>query len=1597
MPFEELRSELAKLRIERDLRARDARLRIDHARRLERHLRELERIGDAGEKERAAIERERASLEVSIAEARKDARSAHRAAAEALARLATLETPRAQLRQLSERFPMFLLPLRLEYRYRLRSAGHSRDELWLRAYPDILSVETHEPELTENEIELAERYWREHANAGGDRDGQLGAWRLLSRAVGPTRAAWVAHSHRPERLDSSEGVLTFPSRTPREGMFTEPARARTLPERLVVLGHRGGSTVFEHVGAVIPDVLPVGPTPIPDDPADRFRVDEDGRLEVDAGMRWMGDFDEAVRVGMGFRIPLDETTAREGLDRLLVVGVRTSFSPEEGSHALETLLEDHHYSHEGLSILPQGTATNNTGDAPSGWSSASLPEDESFRIEMGEPLFTPSLDPRESSDGERLARALGIRPEVLAHVRFADGRDQRDARDMNAALWPATGGAFLEEMLHPSLSETAREWTRAFFVDHVSGRGPIPALRARRQPYGILVTTAFSAYRPMQDSRESELLRVIGVLENRFRHLLPRVAFAGKPGDAQAHLLDILGLHATSAEYHQRFAASTEMLENLVRFYGESALNVRSLFDAAFSGVLEELGAPPGATLEIMKKIFYRSHTLLDGPFIDVGPLSEEDPVRGTTPDGWNYLAWLARSPVDAVRRQDFGAIEGETIAPPRALLYLLLRHAVLEAWCDAGYRLHASAGLLHERFLESTHLYIDGRSPGKSKLELLYTPAGALADAHRELLPDRRLSLAEQLPGVRMERPELARLRDLLSVIERLSDVPTARLARAFAEHLDLMSYRLDAWKLGLASRRLDELRHASPRGVHLGAYGWLEPVRPNHARRPYEGMIPPALQRDALEPITMASDSAGYVHAPSLAQAATAAVLRNGTLSHASAESRELASMKLTSDRVRNALRLLEGVKNGQPLGALLGYAFERGLAERYREAEVQAYVHPLRKKFPLVGDRLNPTADDVPIERVEARHVIDGLAMIRHVQSTGSRSYPFGLSELPTATSAQRAVIDEEVARLERHLDALGDLLLAEGVHQIVRGNTDRAVAALDALGTGEALPDPEVVRTPRSGRHLTHRVALHLVPRAPFDPYGGRIAITPRAEAEPALNGWMSERLPDPDRVAVRIVELDADGQERAAHEVRWTALGLQAIDLVYLLPERLEHGKGELDERIAFTARRQAGIDDAIPLRIEYTAAIEGKLGFFEIAPLVRALRRAVLEARPLSAEDLRLPAEDGIPDSEGFDGDEIAARVSRTEEAIDRLARNLEEARVRLGAEASSPSDLESIRELLLAACGFGVDGAVPASAREGSEAAIAALDDQVQGVVGRLHARLAAARAIPRPPDDARASDRAHVWVEIGRTLFEDRLRFLPLFALDDEGELANAYGARETLLRDARLAHSMPVEEWLEGVARVRPSMRALEEIDLLAPIASASGFELTPLQLPFRPDDRWLGLDVPDGYELDGDRLLLSLVIASDARFEVSARHAGLLLDEWVETIPEPNETTGLAFHYDAPSSEPPQACLLVVSPTLDGEGHRFEHLVSALHETLDLAKLRAIEPDQLADSPLAQLLPAVMLPATRHMITLSTLLSANITGFFSNVDFGAEDSP
>ena len=134
----------------------------------------------------------------------------------------------------------------------------------------------------------------------------------------------------------------------------------------------------------------------------------------------------------------------------------------------------------------------------------------------------------------------------------------------------------------------------------------------------------------------------------------------------------------------------------------------------------------------------------------------------------------------------------------------------------------------------------------------------------------------------------------------------------------------------------------------------------------KPAEAPVPEATPPGQQGPVYRLPDNAGYTHAPSLAQAATVAVLRSGHLSHANGSATDVLAIDLSSERVRLAEWLLDGVREGQPVGALLGYRFER----RLHEARLAQFIPYFREIAPLVSGSRPPAAHTCPSSTWPAR---------------------------------------------------------------------------------------------------------------------------------------------------------------------------------------------------------------------------------------------------------------------------------------------------------------------------------------------------------------------------------------------------------------------------------------------------------------------------------------------------------------------------------------------------------------------------------------------------------------------------------------------------
>jgi hypothetical protein len=441
-------------------------------------------------------------------------------------------------------------------------------------------------------------------------------------------------------------------------------------------------------------------------------------------------------------------------------------------------------------------------------------------------------------------------------------------------------------------------------------------------------------------------------------------------------------------------------------------------------------------------------------------------------------------------------------------------------------------------------------------------------------------------------------------------------------------------------------------------------------------------------------------------------------------------------------------------------------------------------------------------------------------------------------------------------------------------------------------------------------------------------------------------------------------------------------GLHPIDLLYVLEQDALQA-GSTFDRLLVTAFGPKAANDAksagATLAIRYTpdpaeaGTDAGPVALRRRLSLLARLRQLLSGARPARAADLQAP---GLLASANLD----AAADYPT------LAGTLATSRTQLQGIADGLAPGQTTPQVeLYAATFFGLSEAVSALAPGADLPAACALVRQV------AQDRLTAAAQAAQPGTVAALLD-AYA------ALFGASFRPDVSFSLSDASIDPVAASAYEAALAPAAVtgllrAHEqepLALQEWLHGIAAVREPMNDLDKVLLMQDLLDPTGTPQLPLQ-PAQlstatppagnPAPYWLGLSWPadpsqPAYTPPGDAL--SLVQWLPQGYAASGSQVALWLDEWTEALPLGEQATALTFHYDQPNAAAPQSMLLVVPPQAaptQGTAWNLEDLLGAVNETLDLAKKRTVEPDALAFTHLATVLPAIVAPVAQQAVTFT----------------------
>jgi hypothetical protein len=870
------------------------------------------------------------------------------------------------------------------------------------------------------------------------------------------------------------------------------------------------------------------------------------------------------------------------------------------------------------------------------------------------------------------------------------------------------------------------------------------------------------------------------------------------------------------------------------------------------------------------------------------------------------------------------------------------------------------------------------------------YARVGALAAAPFNWVENFILNIPSA-PGIQAIIPTILALvnqtlrdgaYDHLSALSQLAFFPSAELERLLSESLDLTSHRLDAWLSALPGRRLDDMRRAqisdssrlAPKGDFLGGYGWLENVRPRvHLTENLPGVG--VVERQP--------NNGGFVHAPSMSHAAAAAVLRNGQMSFASSNP-SAYGIDLSSQRVRAGRALFEGVQQGQPIGALLGYQLERALHEGYPGvAGLDQLRFTLRKRFPLVANKSgqDPTA---PAEKIAARNVVDGSLLLRAFKAG---ELTFGSGGLPAVGTASYTALTTELGKLDQSYDAAADLLTAEGVFQLVRGNMDAAVPTINNVVEGNHPPDNVISRGARGGTGLAQRVALIFSSDAPPAlPTGWPATLTARAAAEPILNAWLGQLLGSQDlnsasEVKVRLTYLDAAGGVIPAAgaqpnvTVQLAELGLHPLDLFALAEAVAKEDQGSLLDRrfVAVALADSNRAPSAAPARFQLDYSATNGHGLAEVIEVLNTAGAVIRASRPLALKDLLSPAEIEAalqePEAEPLGGQRAFYLRGKA-------------------ARASLGSAIDALSSALYSGTGLaaalkGAAQFVPLSAFPDPTANDEALRQSAQAMIKELLARQ---KSLPSPiPDDPPDLDDTPTATLLNhgtatlQGVFGQDFVALPSIDPPRAPELGLSLAARSTLLGGDDDAP----DRYLQQMMRSRPRLGRFRKLNLYARIFGLGRPRVDVVQLPYIPGEQWLGLpftppvSTPEqvkNYPEEGR--VAVLLLSYTPGLSSTATWTGLVIDDFSEIIPHQVEETGIALHFDSPQAQAPQA-ILVATPASIGASWTFADLLGSLEQTMDLMKIRAVSPEHL---DVGQILPMSIIPGNEGVaFTLSTIFS------------------
>jgi len=954
-----------------------------------------------------------------------------------------------------------LLPMRIETLFR---DGNNGPELWIRVIPDEPSISRQRLLVTSIEATFLQEFWNKVRQGIADPAPPVAKWLETPKAatewatlcsrVGAPRAAWLLTTFLPA-VAGGQAVITIPEAnrgTPdQEKQQADSVVALPTAIEVWAINSEGGAAVRRRLGVL----QPAGA-----DPVSATRSAADLRLPLPDSTQgsaafskhWLTDFDQAIKVGLGAKLPLLPVITRDSIQALFVIG-QTDEAPADLFQA--------HANAGTLGLVRLGAATNTVHGSPA----APLDKDADAWLNvvhhrLGNAAPDPKFDARQSAFN-RVSQALVGADVVLPFCPVPAGGDLDPVDDVvesqrfAQALWPVLWGHFLRDHLRllpggPNVNvNDFWKWSEVFLWPE----GPLAPVRIHDQPYGLLPVTTLAGWSgsDADDARFDALERMLADGLTRVRDELVRHAQPPTTVGANTQgLLDVLGRDAVTHKY---------LFRHWMRF---------GFFTTFFnSAILPDGVGPDGAWKNMFQVPIGSFRPRTDTPHLALGWEYLDLPLIAATrrPIGLKIDKIFATLS-SGITWANFAVETMGRIVPDSLCIRLMIESLMLaQAWQGQEKPPAAVEQLINKLAWPSD----DSKKQTQRLRSKSIAGATSLDDLTKGMITA-SLELGKTLDAQLVEAPDP--FSDQGQKIWRM-EIPADRLAqleRAFRATLDTAAHRVDPWIIGLAWRRLDKFSSSPRRRYATGVYGWVD--------GPFHGDPGPT--------------PAGLLHAPSHAQAITSIVLRDKFLSSqaagAQARGKNVWEMNIDSAVARKALEVAEECRLGFHLFEVIGRQVETIINDFQR-------IRTLRELRPQHPDR-----PDIMV-------VCHGCDALLALVSTTALPEP-ALEQIRLALTPDQM---KQLQLLQASLDGYGDLSVADAVYHLVTAQPHRAAEAMDGASGFGHPPTLDSIRTPPSG----YRIQTTVVSVIPWvDPPADPQQSPPGRIAEPSLAAYLAAQYSQP---------------------------------------------------------------------------------------------------------------------------------------------------------------------------------------------------------------------------------------------------------------------------------------------------------------------------------------------------------------------------------------------------------------------------------------------------------------------------------------------------